>query len=86
MIYFYLENPNRPELVIDAGVPIVCLEYNPRDVNTLVGGLYNGQVIFTVFLFLELDKKHIRLFSFLVLLLIGCLLGCTERWPAAQVF
>ncbi|CAH1393429.1 unnamed protein product [Nezara viridula] len=43
---WHVENPNRPELVIDAGVPIVCLEYNPRDVNTLVGGLYNGQVAY----------------------------------------
>ncbi|XP_066909187.1 dynein intermediate chain 3, ciliary-like [Halyomorpha halys] len=43
---WHVENPNRPELVIDAGVPIVCLEYNPRDVNTLIGGLYNGQVAY----------------------------------------
>lgn len=32
-------------MVIDAGNPLVCLEYNPRDSNCLAGGLYNGQVI-----------------------------------------
>ncbi|XP_024084195.1 dynein intermediate chain 2, axonemal [Cimex lectularius] len=41
---WHIENPNKPELVIDAGVPVVCLEYNPRDLNNLVGGLGNGQV------------------------------------------
>ena len=45
----FLENPNKPELVIDAGVPVVCLEYNPRDNNSLVGGLYSGQVSFFKF-------------------------------------
>lgn len=39
-----LENPNKPEVIIDAGVPVVCMEYNPRDPNSLVGGLANGQV------------------------------------------
>ncbi|KAL1110296.1 hypothetical protein AAG570_008373 [Ranatra chinensis] len=43
---WHTENPNKPELVIDAGVPVVCLEYNPRDINSLIGGLYNGQVAF----------------------------------------
>lgn len=41
---WHIENPNKPELTIDAGVPVVCLEYNPRDINSLAGGLANGQV------------------------------------------
>lgn len=24
--------------------PLVCLEYNPKDCHTLVGGSYNGQI------------------------------------------
>ncbi|XP_073999010.1 dynein, axonemal, intermediate chain 2 isoform X1 [Rhodnius prolixus] len=43
---WHIENPNKPELIIDAGVDVVCLEYNPRDLNNLVGGLANGQVAF----------------------------------------
>lgn len=27
-------------------MPIVCLEYNPKDPHSLVSGLYNGQVAF----------------------------------------
>lgn len=27
-------------------MPIVCLEYNPKDLNCLVSGMFNGQVAF----------------------------------------
>lgn len=27
---FFLENPNKPELVLQPAVPLVCLEYNPK--------------------------------------------------------
>ncbi|XP_068086596.1 dynein intermediate chain 3, ciliary [Anabrus simplex] len=39
-----VENPNKPALVLKPSVPIVCLEYNPKDPNSLVSGLYSGQV------------------------------------------
>lgn len=38
------ENPNRPLLVFKPEVPIVCLEYNQKDPNSLVSGQLNGQV------------------------------------------
>uniref|UniRef100_A0A1B6H019 Dynein intermediate chain 3, ciliary n=1 Tax=Cuerna arida TaxID=1464854 RepID=A0A1B6H019_9HEMI len=41
-----VENPNKPELVLQPTVPLVCLEYNPKDPHSLVSGLYNGQVAF----------------------------------------
>jgi dynein intermediate chain 2, axonemal len=39
-----IENPNKPQLTIIPHSPLCCLEFNPRDPNTLVGGLMNGQV------------------------------------------
>ncbi|XP_066990947.2 dynein intermediate chain 3, ciliary-like [Anabrus simplex] len=39
-----VENPNKPALVLKPSVPIVCLEYNPKDPNSLVSGLHSGQV------------------------------------------
>ncbi|XP_039285506.1 dynein intermediate chain 3, ciliary [Nilaparvata lugens] len=41
-----VENPNKPELVLQPSVFIICLEYNPKDAHSLVSGLYNGQVAF----------------------------------------
>ncbi|PNF32875.1 Dynein intermediate chain 3, ciliary [Cryptotermes secundus] len=41
-----VENPNKPQLILKPSVPIVCLEYNPKDVNCLVSGMFSGQVAF----------------------------------------
>uniref|UniRef100_A0A8C9XEF2 Dynein, axonemal, intermediate chain 2b n=2 Tax=Sander lucioperca TaxID=283035 RepID=A0A8C9XEF2_SANLU len=41
-----IENPNRPELTLKPASPLVCLEYNPKDSHTLVGGAYNGQIAY----------------------------------------
>ncbi|NXU75543.1 DNAI2 protein, partial [Oreotrochilus melanogaster] len=41
-----LENPNNPELSLTPSSPLVCLEYNPKDTNILVGGCYNGQITY----------------------------------------
>uniref|UniRef100_A0A7R9GTU4 Dynein intermediate chain 3, ciliary n=3 Tax=Timema TaxID=61471 RepID=A0A7R9GTU4_TIMPO len=41
-----VENPNKPQLVLKPLVPLVCLEYNPKDPNCLVSGMYSGQVAF----------------------------------------
>ncbi|PSN32085.1 Dynein intermediate chain 3 [Blattella germanica] len=39
-----VENPNKPQLALKPQVPIVCLEYNPKDPNSLVSGMHSGQV------------------------------------------
>lgn len=39
-----VENPNKPELTLKPISPLVCIEFNPKDTNVLVGGCYNGQV------------------------------------------
>ncbi|KAL3983464.1 E3 ubiquitin-protein ligase [Sarotherodon galilaeus] len=41
-----IENPNRPEMMLKPASPLVCLDYNPKDSHTLVGGSYNGQIVF----------------------------------------
>ncbi|KAM9794479.1 dynein axonemal intermediate chain 2 [Syngnathus typhle] len=41
-----MENPNKPELTLKPASPLVCLDYNPKDPHTLVGGSYNGQIVF----------------------------------------
>ncbi|KDR14924.1 dynein intermediate chain 3, ciliary isoform X2 [Zootermopsis nevadensis] len=41
-----VENPNKPQLTLKPAVPIVCLEYNPKDPNCLVSGMFSGQVAF----------------------------------------
>lgn len=41
-----IENPNKPEFTLKPVSPLVCLEYNPKDVHVLIGGCYNGQVAF----------------------------------------
>ncbi|XP_006795297.1 dynein intermediate chain 3, ciliary isoform X1 [Neolamprologus brichardi] len=41
-----IENPNRPEMMLKPASPLVCLNYNPKDSHTLVGGSYNGQIAF----------------------------------------
>jgi len=40
------ENPNKPEMTLKPTSPLVCLEYNPKDAHILVGGQYNGQVVY----------------------------------------
>ncbi|XP_049779568.1 dynein axonemal intermediate chain 2 [Schistocerca cancellata] len=39
-----IENPNKPQLIMKPSVPLVCLQYNPKDPHGLVSGLYSGQV------------------------------------------
>ncbi|XP_072022237.1 dynein intermediate chain 3, ciliary-like [Amphiura filiformis] len=41
-----IENPNKPEMTLKPVSPLVCLEYNPKDVHVLIGGCYNGQIAF----------------------------------------
>ncbi|CAJ1054150.1 dynein intermediate chain 2%2C axonemal isoform X1 [Xyrichtys novacula] len=41
-----IENPNKPELTLKPASPLVCLDYNPKDPHTLVGGSYNGQIVY----------------------------------------
>ena len=35
----------KPELVLKPEYPVMCLAYNPKDPNSIVAGLTNGQVI-----------------------------------------
>ncbi|XP_054614030.1 dynein axonemal intermediate chain 2-like isoform X1 [Dunckerocampus dactyliophorus] len=41
-----IENPNKPEMTLKPASPLICLDYNPKDSHTLVGGSYNGQIVF----------------------------------------
>ncbi|XP_071383771.1 dynein axonemal intermediate chain 2-like [Centroberyx affinis] len=41
-----IENPNKPEMTLKPVSPLVCLDYNPKDSHTLVGGCYNGQIAY----------------------------------------
>lgn len=41
-----VENPNRPETTLKPASPLVCVEYNPKDSHILIGGQYNGQIVF----------------------------------------
>lgn len=40
----FIENPNKPEIVLKPSSPLVTLEYNPKDSHVLLGGCYNGQI------------------------------------------
>jgi len=40
------ENPNKPEMTLTPTSPLVCVEYNPKDSHILVGGQYNGQIVY----------------------------------------
>uniref|UniRef100_A0A3B3XC03 Dynein, axonemal, intermediate chain 2b n=1 Tax=Poecilia mexicana TaxID=48701 RepID=A0A3B3XC03_9TELE len=43
-----LEKPNYPEMALKPESPLVCLDYNPKDPHTLLGGSYGGQIgVFT---------------------------------------
>eukprot|EP00042_Codosiga_hollandica_P043770 m.420643 g.420643 ORF g.420643 m.420643 type:complete len:780 (-) comp56637_c0_seq4:151-2490(-) len=39
-----IENPNVPEMTITPSSPLICVEYNPKDVHVLLAGCKNGQV------------------------------------------
>ncbi|XP_026738422.1 dynein intermediate chain 2, axonemal-like isoform X2 [Trichoplusia ni] len=39
-----MENPNYPESVLAPPCPMLDLQYNPKDIQVLAGGLINGQV------------------------------------------
>lgn len=39
-----IENPNTPLHTLEPPTPCVCVEYNQKDPNNLVSGMYNGQV------------------------------------------
>jgi len=41
---FNTERPNAPEFTLNPSSPLVSLEYSQKDVNTLLGGQYNGQI------------------------------------------
>ncbi|XP_029370619.1 dynein intermediate chain 3, ciliary [Echeneis naucrates] len=41
-----VENPNRPEMALKPVSALICLDYNPKDPHTLVGGSYNGQIVY----------------------------------------
>lgn len=41
-----VENPNKPEMTLKPASPLVCVEYNPKDSHILIGGQYNGQIVF----------------------------------------
>ncbi|XP_063223643.1 dynein intermediate chain 3, ciliary [Bacillus rossius redtenbacheri] len=41
-----VENPNKPQMTLKPTVPLASLEYNPKDPNVLVSGMFSGQVAF----------------------------------------
>ncbi|XP_069372599.1 dynein axonemal intermediate chain 2-like isoform X2 [Paralichthys olivaceus] len=41
-----IENPNRPEMTLKPTSPLICLDYNPKDSHTLLGGSFNGQIVY----------------------------------------
>ncbi|XP_060796151.1 dynein axonemal intermediate chain 2 [Neoarius graeffei] len=41
-----IEKQNKPELTLKPASPLVSLEYNPKDSHILVGGCYNGQIVY----------------------------------------
>lgn len=45
IVYFqFIENPNTPLMNLKPPSPSVCLEYNQKDPNSLISGMYNGQI------------------------------------------
>ncbi|OXA56887.1 Dynein intermediate chain 3, ciliary [Folsomia candida] len=42
--FWEIENPTRPEGMIRAGSPITDVRYHPKDLHTIVGSLFTGQV------------------------------------------
>ncbi|XP_029022455.1 dynein axonemal intermediate chain 2 [Betta splendens] len=41
-----VEYPKRPEMTLKPISSLVCLDYNPKDPHTLVGGSYSGQIAY----------------------------------------
>ncbi|NXS62969.1 DNAI2 protein, partial [Brachypteracias leptosomus] len=41
-----LENYNKPEFILKPSSPLVSLEYSPKDSHVLLGGCYNGQMVY----------------------------------------
>ncbi|XP_027759976.1 dynein intermediate chain 2, axonemal isoform X2 [Empidonax traillii] len=41
-----MEHPYKPELTLTLSSPVVTLEYNPKDWHHLLGGCYNGQIVY----------------------------------------
>uniref|UniRef100_A0A8D8Z7X5 Dynein intermediate chain 3, ciliary n=1 Tax=Cacopsylla melanoneura TaxID=428564 RepID=A0A8D8Z7X5_9HEMI len=41
-----VDNPNKPYLVLKGPACVCSVEYNPKDIHCLIGGLLNGQVAF----------------------------------------
>ncbi|XP_061554588.1 dynein axonemal intermediate chain 2-like isoform X1 [Phycodurus eques] len=40
-----IENPNHPKTVLVPTSQLICLDYNPQDLHTLVSGCVNGQIV-----------------------------------------
>nr|XP_061836884.1 dynein axonemal intermediate chain 2-like isoform X1 [Nerophis lumbriciformis] len=41
-----IENPNKPQMTLEPESQLICLEYNPNDLHTLISGCCNGQIAF----------------------------------------
>eukprot|EP00040_Diaphanoeca_grandis_P015603 m.79778 g.79778 ORF g.79778 m.79778 type:complete len:597 (-) comp25247_c1_seq1:98-1888(-) len=41
---FNTDRPNAPEMTLTPSSPLVSVEYNQKDVNSILGGQYNGQI------------------------------------------
>lgn len=41
-----VSNPNTPETILRASSPLICMRYNPKAVDQLIAGAYNGVVTF----------------------------------------
>ena len=39
-------NPNTPETTLKPASPLVCMRYNPKSADTIIGGSYNGLITF----------------------------------------
>ena len=37
-----INNPNEPEMVLQAISPLCCIQFNPKKPDHIVGGMYNG--------------------------------------------
>ena len=78
-MYLCLDNPNHPEMTLKPTSPLLCIEYNPKDPHTLVGGCYNGQLgrlwylnlnysQMTLYMYvheLTMDSTYVRTYGFM---------------------
>lgn len=44
ILLIFSEKSNHPETVLKPESLLVCLDYNPKDSHTLIGGSYSGQI------------------------------------------